>query len=251
KVKSSLRSASNIEAKATSMEPTKPKFTPVDLVVDDAEGKVIRRGFLKVAQLRHEGDWQPAPNAMRNLMDHMRKTAGLDVVTDTTPIYANDPNLPDYRFLYMHGRGNFTFSAESIKNLRTDLETGGLPFADACCGKKAFDSAFRDLVARLFPDKKLELIPTGDDLYSKDLNGEAIKAVRCRTESASEAGPAEYRDLPPQLEGIKLGNRWVIVYSKYDIGCALEKHQTTDCLGHDHASALKLASAAILYALKR
>jgi hypothetical protein len=43
----------------------------------------------------------------------------------------------------------------------------------------------------------------------------------------------------------------VVIYSKYDIGCALEKHQSTDCLGHDYDSAVVLARAAVLYALKR
>ena len=56
---------------------------------------------------------------------------------------------------------------------------------------------------------------------------------------------------PPALEGIKLNGRWVVVYSKYDIGCALENHQSSDCRGHDRASALRLAAAAVLYALKK
>src|SRR5262249_21276749 len=103
-----------------------------------------------------------------------------------------------------------------------------------------------------FPDKKLEPIPLGDDLYSKDLNGTAITTVRCRTEAAgAQGGAAEFREMPPQLEGIKLNNRWVVIYSRYDLGCALEKHQSTDCLGHDHASALRLARAAVVCALKR
>ena len=57
--------------------------------------------------------------------------------------------------------------------------------------------------------------------------------------------------MPPVLEGIKYNSRWVVIYSKYDIGCALEKHQSTDCLGHDYASAIKLGSAAVYYAMKR
>ena len=61
----------------------------------------------------------------------------------------------------------------------------------------------------------------------------------------------ELREVPPALEGIRYKNRWVVIYSRYDIGCALEKHQATDCLGHDHDSALKLGQAAVLYALKR
>ena len=42
-----------------------------------------------------------------------------------------------------------------------------------------------------------------------------------------------------------------MIYSKVDIGCALEKHASSECLSHDHASALKLAKAAVLYSLKR
>ena len=43
----------------------------------------------------------------------------------------------------------------------------------------------------------------------------------------------------------------MIIYSKYDIGCALEGHKSTDCLGHTKESALQLAGAAVLYSLKR
>jgi hypothetical protein len=247
-----FRLGGNIIAYATGMEPPKPRLTPTDLVVNDPEGKQIPRGFLKVAQLRHDGDWQPAPNAMRNLMDHLRKTAKMDVALQTKPIYGQDPDLVDFKFLYMHGRGNFTLPPQAIKNLQVDLEMGGLLFADACCGKPAFDAAFRQLAGQLFPGRKLEPIPVSDDLYSQDVNGEAIRTVRCRTEAAAASGQAaDFREVAPYLEGIKIGNRWAIIYSKYDIGCALEKHQSTDCLGHDHASALRLGSAAVLYALKR
>jgi hypothetical protein len=247
-----FRLGGNFVAYATGMEPPQPRLTPTEVVQDDPEGKQIPRGYLKVAQVRHGGDWQPAPNAMRNLMDHLRKTARLDVALQTKAIYSNDPDLVDFKFLYMHGRGNFQLPAAGISNLRSDLETGGLLFADACCGNKVFDASFRDLIGQLFPGKKLEMIPVSDDLYSEDLNGKgaAITAVRCRTEPAS-AGPEGYRQVAPFLEGIKIGNHWVVIYSKYDLGCALEKHQSTDCLGHDHASALKLGSAVVLYALRR
>jgi hypothetical protein len=57
--------------------------------------------------------------------------------------------------------------------------------------------------------------------------------------------------MPPWLEGIKGDDgRWMVLYSKYDIGCALEGHQSLGCLGYDPASALKLARAAVLYNLR-
>jgi hypothetical protein len=43
----------------------------------------------------------------------------------------------------------------------------------------------------------------------------------------------------------------VVIYSKVDLGCALEGHTSPDCWTHEPASALRLARAAVLYALKR
>ena len=48
-----------------------------------------------------------------------------------------------------------------------------------------------------------------------------------------------------------IDGRWAIIYSKYDVGCSLEGHKSTDCLGHSKESALQLAGAAVLYSLKR
>jgi hypothetical protein len=244
-----FRLGGNIIAYATGMEPPLPKLTEVDVVKDDPEGKIIPRGYLKVAQIRHSADWRPAPNAMRNLMDYLHKQIGIDVALQTKLIDPADPNLADWRFLYMHGRGAFGISDAGMKKLRFVLGDGGLLFADACCGNQAFDGSFRQMVDRLIPNIKLQPIPLNDDLYSAQLNGQPITQVHCRTQPASEAGGGEYRLTAPYLEGIRLGNRWAVIYSKYDIGCALEKHQSSDCLGHDHASALRLGRAAVMYAL--
>ena len=254
RVQSAFRLGANLVAYATGMELPKPRLTPPEIVRDEAEGKKVPRGYLKVVQLRHEGDWQPAPRAMRNLMIHVQDELRLQVAVKTEAVHPSQESLLDYKFLYLHGRNAFNFATDdrALQNLRADLHTGGLLFADACCGKKAFDTAFRQFAAKLFPDKKLEIIPENDDLYGKELNGEAITAVRCRRDASN--GPASdggFRSVPPALEGIKLDKRWVVIYSKYDIGCALEKHQSSDCLGHDYPSALKLGTAAVLYAMKR
>ena len=76
--------------------------------------------------------------------------------------------------------------------------------------------------------------------------------MKCRHEKLDGSGPEqEMRDYPVMLEGIKIDGRWVVVYSKYDIGCAIEGHKSADCLGHDKESALRIASAVVLYSLKR
>src|SRR5262249_32973806 len=247
-----FRLGANIIAYATGLEPPKPRLTKVDVPRDDAREEV-KRGYLEVAQLHHEGDWQPAPKAMRNLMAEVRK-AGLDVVLKTTEVQPSTDKLFDYDFLYMHGRKPFEMRKEELKNIRFKLETGGTLFADACCGSAAFNESFHRFTAALWEDKKLKLepIPLSDELFSKELNGVEIRRVRCRREAPDgKKADKELQTVEPSLEGLRYNGRWVVIYSRYDIGCALEHHQSPDCLGHDYPSAVQLGRAAVLYALKR
>ena len=184
---------------------------------------------------------------MRNLMEHLRQKGGLDVTLQTEPILLGDAdNVADFKFFYMHGRTDFRIGDDGIANLRANLQTGGLLLADACCGKKAFDRAFRAFIEKVFPDQKLERIPLTDDLFSKDLNGEAIKTVRCRVEGVGGAAEKEYKDvalsrrdqggraLGSDLQQIRPGLRW----------------RSIDNAWGTITPALKLAGA-VLYALKR
>ena len=244
----------NILWYATGGELPKPRLTEVDVSDASKVEQKVPRGVLKVAQLRHDGTWAPAPKAMHNLMQSLQQHWHLPVVIpndiEQTGIRPNNPEILNYKFLYMHGRGRFSFDQDerAIANLRSDLQTGGLLLADACCGREPFDKSFRHLMSLVFPDRKLERIPLNDELFSKELNGTAITTVRCRRQRSRDA---RYEDVPPYLEGIKEHGRWVVIYSKYDLGCALEHHPSSDCLGHDYASALHLATAAVLYALIR
>jgi hypothetical protein len=244
--------AANVIAYATGLEPPKPRLTGVEIFRGDSEREEIRRGFLKVAQLEHGGDWKPAPKAMRNLMSEAR-SAGVDVVLETRDLAPSDPNLFDYRFMYMHGRRPFTITEAERKNLRFLLRNGGMLFADACCGSKAFDASFRTFMEELWSADKLKLepIPLDDPLLGKELNGTAINSVRCRRQGPDGRPEPEYRDVAPALEGVKVNGRWVVVYSRYDIGCALEKHPSGDCLGHNYESAVRLGKAVVQYALSR
>jgi hypothetical protein len=247
----------NIIAYATGLEPPPPRLKVMDVARDNPTERKVPPGYLKVAQLRY-GEDPPAKRAMPNLMRHLRAKGGLEVdVEPEKTLTITSKGVNDFKFLYMHGKSEIPAkeSAE-LKYLRYDLEKGGgLLLADACCGSKKFDASFREFIAKLLEGKaKLEPIPIGDELFSEELNGpkNAIATVRCRREPASDQrGDGGYKNVEPMLEGVKIGGRWVVIYSKYDIGCALEKIQSSECLGHDHESALRLGSAVVLYALKR
>jgi hypothetical protein len=242
--------AGNVMAYATGLEMPKPRLTE-NKVMDFREDKRGQRGMLKAAQVRHEGDWQPAPRAMPNLMRYLNSEFKLDVALQTEEMRLASPNLFQFKFLYMHGRRRFTLTPTELENLRANLKAGGMLLADACCGSGEFDTAFRAMAAQLFPDNKLEAIPTTDPLYGAETSGTPIATVRVRKPRPDGKGAeSEYRDAPPFLEGIRIDGRWAVIYSKYDIGCALENHQSSDCIGHDKTSALRLAAAAAVYSLK-
>jgi hypothetical protein len=242
------RLGGNIIAYATGMEPPRPRLSRLELASAKDDPRSIPRGYLTVAQLEIPGEPPPAPQAMRNLMVKLREVAGIDVAlkTENMPVFTK--SLRDFKFVYMHGRKDFEYPAErELEYLRFNLENGGLLLADACCGKEAFDKAFRKFVKQLLPKHDLRPISGGDELFSKELNGVALteQVLRSRRQRGEE-----YRNYPPELEGIKINDRWVVIYSKYDLGCALERHKSSDCLGYDFDSAWRLAGAAVLYSLR-
>ena len=106
---------------------------------------------------------------------------------------------------------------DDIQALRRHLEPGGgTLFADAACGSAAFDASFRRFVAKLLPDHPLVPIPRDDELYSAKV-GFDLSDVQYTEAAGGRRGF-------PQLEGVKINDHWAIIYSKYDIGCALERH---------------------------
>ena len=248
-----FRLAANVVAYATGMEPPSQRLTTQKITDKGMAVKTPPKGFLKPAQLRLPGEAPPAPAAMRNLSAYLQKNAKLDTVLDVENLGADSVDLPKYKFLYLHGRKTFTFGAEEINGLKSNLQTGGLLLADACCGSPQFDESFRKLAATLFPTQKLEVIPADDDLYSETVAGVkrvVIPTVKRREKASTADKESGFADLPPLLEGIKVDGRWALIYSKYDLGCAMEGHKSSDCLGHTRESALRLAAAAVVYALK-
>lgn len=200
-----------------------------------------RRGSLRIAKLKHSGDWNIAPLAVPNLMEVLRKPPfGFDVAVSQKDLAPGDPNLVYYPLIYFHGRAAASFTPEDMEALRKHLDPGGgTIFADAACGSPGFDAAFRRFAAELFPDKPLVPIPKDDELFTTQVG---LDLKDCQYTKAAGGG-VDY----PQLEGVKINGHWSIIYSKYDIGCALERHSGLDCKGYTHESALRIAANIVIY----
>ncbi len=200
-----------------------------------------KRGALRIAKLMHAGDWNVAPQAIPNLMDALRKPPyRFDVAITQKDLFPRDPNLVYFPLIYIHGRASLSFAKEDLESLRRHLDPGGgTLFADAACGSPAFDAAFRRFVSELLPTNPLVPIPREDELFTTKV-GADLKDVEY---TKGAGGGRDY----PQLEGVRISDHWAIIYSKYDIGCALEHHTGIECKGYTYESAIRIAGNIVIY----
>jgi hypothetical protein len=246
----SMKVGVNVVAYATGREPYDKLDTLPDEVTTRPQNR-IERGLLQVAKLRHTGDWDVAPRALHNVLVALNRTSGLLASMHQKNLVATDDNLRSYPLAYMHGRSSFQFSPQEIAKLREYLNGGAVLFADACCGSPQFDQSFRNLVQQLFPNQKLERIPITHELFSQGIGFPIRKVMRRIPQSSSLSGPLDptFREGEPFLEGIQLKGRYCVIYSKYDLSCAIERQASVACAGYDHHDAVKIAVNVIRYAL--
>ena len=240
----------NVMAYATGREPPDKTEAPKK-VAETADLDNVQRGLLQIAQIKHDGAWNAAPRALRNLMLALNDTVGLTAATKIHDLTLADPNVFEYPILYMHGRNRFAMSADERKQIKEYLSRGGFLFADSCCGAKPFDRGFREFVNSLYPDKKLERIPITHELFSAE-SGREIRKLKRRTQEATDPSAAAsmvVREAEPFLEGIEIDGRLAVIYSKYDISCALERQAAGNCEGYLPEDAVKLATNIVLFAL--
>lgn len=250
RVERSMKVGINIVAYATGREPP-TKLGIEALANEDGKADNVRRGLLQVAQVRHAGGWDTAPKAARNLLLAVNRTAGLTATTQPGAITLSEPSLAEYSLLVMHGRNRFEMTPAEATRLREYLARGRVLFADACCGATQFDRSFRAFCEQIYPELKLQRIPPEHDLFSA---GHEIKKVRRRTFDPADTNRALEGNIvegEPFLEGIEVDGRYVVIYSKHDISCALERQASLACAGYVPEDATKLAVNIVMYTLQQ
>jgi len=237
-----LRLGANIAAYITGKEPLAPRLEQYR-VISPRKVTAPAPGAFTLAQVVYgTGRWNPHPAAGPKLIDFLNAKAGLTVSSQQVNITLTDKNLPNYPFIYLTGCQRFTLSAEEKKSLKDYLEHGGFLFSDAACGKVEFDESFKALMRELFPSAPLEPIPPDSPVYHIAFDTTRVNYT------------AAVRELNPNLTtftlyGVKIGGRVAVVYSPYDIGCALEQFPAYGSRGLMSDDAFKAAANIVLYAL--
>ncbi len=234
----------NVVTYATGRQLKEKGETP-RLVEDSTE--MLTDRVLVFPKLLHEGGSDDAPNAWRNVLKEV-KQLGLHIKMDKTMVAANVDQLADYPFVFFHGRSKFSFSESQRQALRAYLEFGGFIFADSICSSPQFTDSFRKEMEAIL-DQPLQPIQRDHEIWTNARFGYVIDQVTLRTRDANVQGGFRESRRPPELLGGEIEGRLAVVFSPYDLSCALENTTVSECDGYTRDDAVRIGTNVILYSL--
>ena len=120
-----------------------------------------------INKLKRHGtsDWNNAPYDVKHLVEYISSRFQHPKQWRIVTLDAEVDFLVRVPILYMSGYEALEFTAVEKGKLKGYVERGGTIFGMACSGRKAFDKSFRALVAELWPDGELRLLPQTHPIY--------------------------------------------------------------------------------------
>lgn len=149
-------------------------------------------------------DWNNDPYDVKHLTEYISKRFQHPKQWRIVTLDADVDFLARVPILFVSGHNALKFDAPEKAKLKEYVQRGGTIFGMACCGKPAFDKSFRELVAELWPEEKLDLLTKTHAIYSNP------RPLRTQ----------------PKLLGLALpdhGGRLGVIYSPYDLCCKWQK----------------------------
>lgn len=206
------------------------------------EASAPTRDDFVFAQIIHDGDWDPDPSGVHNLLRFAQENSTLEVKFKRDNVRLKDPKTATYPLLYITGHYEFAWTAEEAAALQRYLKAGGLLLADSCCGRIAFDMAFRREMAKVLPNSRLEKLPLDHPLYHCHYD---IKQVDYTPRVSEDFGTIN----SPPLEGITIDGKLAVIYSRFDLGNGWEQFPHPYSYGLKEDSALQIGTNAIVFAV--
>jgi hypothetical protein len=212
---------------------------------------VLSNRSLVLPKLLHRGGADDAPNAWRNVLRRANEI-GLAVDLDRKMIEAVPEQLVDHPFVFLHGRSRLRLKQSQRDALSMFLEGGnrGFIFADAICSSEEFRKDFAFEIGKILPGQELQPIPPDHPIWTDRFGGFNIDTVTITRPDRSQPDGYQKRSVPPQFEGIEINGRLVVVFSPYDLSCALENSAVSQCEGYTRQDAVRLAMNVLLYRLQ-
>ena len=252
-IEACLQIGENVLAYATNRQ-LKAKLDRPQIALSDGAADEIDRGTLLIPKLSHAGGSDDAPHALTNLLRELRGQIQLPANLEPMLLAPDNEQLLDHPIVFMHGRRGFRFSDTERAALKMFLERGGFLFADSICASTPFAESFRREIRTIFPDQQLRRLPADHAMLTDEFRGFDIRKVTLRDPKLSQGQQrldAKLQAVTPFLQTLQLGDRVSVVFSPFDISCALENHASLECKGYIREDAARIGINVLMYALQQ
>ncbi|MDP6542746.1 MAG: DUF4159 domain-containing protein [Phycisphaerae bacterium] len=212
------------------------------------EKKVNTTRTIRIARVRHGGNWNPEPLADTALAMKMKNRVGIKLAVGPSIAIAQLPQS-GVKFAMMTGTEAIILSEVETAAFKSFVQDGGTVLIDAAGGngrfggKKPFARSIRDALKEIFPGRrnKLRQLANSAPLYT--LAGYEIKTVRFRRHTH-----LSMKAKHPQVRMIRVGVRPAVLFSELDLTASFVGYPSLVVNGYTPDSAFKIVRNMILYA---
>ena len=239
-----LKIGANLIAYATATKNMSDGLAQSRSYVDAAP---TRTDKFRIGQLVHEGDWNPDPVGLRNLLDSIASNTALQISFATKPVQATSDSLSGFPFIYMTGHDDFTWTDAQVSAIRQYLRNGGFIFGEACGGRQKFDHAFRREMAKVL---------TGTNRLQPLADNHPLYHIHHRIERLRYSQGARFRfgnrtSDKPRLETAIIDGRNAVIYSPIGLNIGWRLKPVAYAVNYEPQDALRLGENIVLYAISQ
>ncbi|MGA2500016.1 MAG: DUF4159 domain-containing protein [Tepidisphaeraceae bacterium] len=198
------------------------------------------RDQLVLGQIMHNGDWDPTPHGLPNLLKNIDQSTTLHVQFKRVAVDPEKGDIFSFPVLYMVGQRKFQFNDATRKRLREYLDNGGVMVVDCAVGSSEFDQAFRDEIKQIYKDRQLKPLAANHPLFNFINDTRSVQlAPLAKTLFGNIA--------QPRLEVIEVDGMLPVIYSRLSMSAGWEQLPRAYNVGYADDDAVKLGVNVLMY----
>ncbi|MEL7240391.1 MAG: DUF4159 domain-containing protein, partial [Planctomycetota bacterium] len=198
---------------------------------------------LKLARVRHAGNWNPEPGGWQQLSNVLANGGDLDLTVEASK--ASELVAGEFDVAHLTGTEALDLTDEQKAGLKAFVGQGGTLIIDAAGGSSAFTTSTDVLLPKLFGEAAAEAmrqpLPVTHAIYRA--GDEPIEEVGYRAHARKTLG----NENKPRLRGIEIDGRLAVIVSNEDLTNGLVGSPVDGVVGYTPEDATRLMTAVLRF----
>jgi hypothetical protein len=217
-----------------------------------------------LARIEHPGAWDPEPGGWRRMTGLLHNQNLVDLNVEALKL--GDGKLPGNNFAYLTGMEPIELSDTQLAELRTFIARGGTLIVDAANGEAKFAQSIEAQLVGLVAGASFEAMRADDPIFAEThpldppaapIFPPAITQRDTKADTSAKPMNVEFRRYAKnhvpnttglQLKGLKLGRRWAVILSPFDLSSGLVGQNVDGIIGYSPTTATEIVRRIIVNA---